>query len=80
MLGHSACSFYFLHHKNAKKCFERFLTSFVDDDKTPKLSAADVALYGLHVIIPLMSSDVLMVSLCALQFSCFFCYILQGEI
>lgn len=30
------------------------------DNKTQKLSAADVALYGLHVIIPLMSSDVLM--------------------
>lgn len=30
------------------------------DSKTQKLSAADVALYGLHVIIPLMSSDVLM--------------------
>ena len=29
--------------------------------KTPKLSAADVALYGLHEIIPLMSPDVLMV-------------------
>ena len=33
----------------------------VGDGKTRHLSAADVALYGLHVIIPLMSSDVLMV-------------------
>lgn len=33
---------------------------FCSGGKTPKLSAADVALYGLHEIIPLMSPDVLM--------------------
>lgn len=33
---------------------------FVGEDQ--KVSAADVALYGLHVIIPLMSSEVLKVT------------------
>lgn len=40
--------------------------SFIEDQK---VSAPDVALYGLHVIIPLMSSEVLKVSPLAPQFS-----------
>ena len=42
-----------------------FVLSFVEDQK---VSAPDVALYGLNVIIPLMSSEVLKVSPRALQF------------
>ena len=37
------------------------------------MSAADLALYGLHVIIPLMSSDVLMVSVLLLSPQCVGC-------
>lgn len=36
-----------------------FFLAFVEDKK---VAAPDVALYGLHVIIPLMSSEVLKVS------------------
>ena len=43
-----------------------FFLAFVEDKK---VAAPDVALYGLHVIIPLMSSEVLKVSPLARQFS-----------
>ena len=43
-----------------------FCLSFVEDQK---VAAPDVALYGLHVIIPLMSPEVLKVSPPAPQFS-----------
>ena len=47
-----------------------FVLSFVEDQK---VSAPDVALYGLHVIIPLMSSEVLKVSPPAPPFSLSLC-------
>ena len=53
----------FCNTNTTQALFVNFLNGLfcTGDNKTQKLSAADVALYGLHVIIPLMSSDVLMV-------------------
>lgn len=53
----------FCNSNTTQTLFVKFLIGlfYTVDSKTQKLSAADVALYGLHVIIPLMSSDVLMV-------------------